>query len=216
MTSKTKQEWITTAELCERLDCSKAVVGRHRKAGKMDAKQKSDKVKTLLWPWPKAKEQYEAAQKMKREQINAHAGRPKFDINSAEYADLMAWEKVVAAVEMGAKNAPDIAYAYMKAIEQQVKTRLATIKLLEAEDKTLPKEEVENFIFTSSRNNRDVWLNWPEIVSVKMAEELGVPAKKCHDVLKKYVIQQLDRNATMPISIAGDVDEVLPERSDAT
>ena len=123
MAEAKKQKWITTKSLCEELDCSKAVVGRHRKAGKMTAKE--DKDGKLLWPWPKAKEEYERAQAEKRQQIATSGNRPKFDINSAEYSHMAAWEKVVAACEMGAKNAPDIAYAYFKAVEQQCKTRLS-------------------------------------------------------------------------------------------
>lgn len=215
MSKKEKQLWITTAELCERLDCSKTVIGAHRKADRMTAKvNKSNN--TLLWPWPQAKKEYEDAQALKRKQVAANMGRPKFELNAREYADLRAYEKVVQACEMGAKNAPDLAYSYFKALEQQVKARLASIKLLEAEDKTLSKEEVENFIFTASRNNRDVWLNWPEIISIKMAEELGVPTKKLHDVLKKYVRQQLERNATLPSAIGRNADPVLPKGSDAS
>jgi len=214
LTNSEKQTWITTGEICERLDCSKFLLGGLRKKGEVSFKEKDGK---FLWPWPKAQKEFEVAQSKKRQQVASNLGRPKFDLNSNEYAHMQAYEKVIAACEMGAKNAPDIAYSYHKAVEQQVKARLASLKLLEAEGKTLEREEVEQFIFTTSRNNRDVWLNWPEIVSVKMAEQLGVPSKKLHDVLKRAVHEQLERNATMPIVINPEDDErVLSERAEAS
>lgn len=213
MTSKKKSEWISTAEACKRLDTTKPILGGHKKTGAIDQVRKTPKG-VLEWKWPEVQTQYEAAQKVKREKIAANMGRPKFDINAREYQDLSAHEKVIAAIEMGAKNAPDLAYLYEKAIEQTVKTRLASIKLLDAEGRTLTKEEVENFIFTASRNNRDKWLHWPELVSTRMAEELGITPKKCHDVLRKYVRQQLERNSQLPISFDGTVDNTVPERTE--
>ena len=193
-----RQKWIGTAELCEKLDCSKAVVGKHRKAGKMTARRNNDNKKTLSWPWPKAQTEFEEAQAEKKQQIAASLGRPKFDLNAAEYSDLSAWEKVVKANEMGAKNAPDISYMYFKAIEQQAKTRLNQLKVLEAEGKTYERDKVESWAFRVSRANRDSWLNWPQVVSIKMSEELGIPQKKLHDILRKYIIKQLERNSEMP------------------
>lgn len=210
--TKGKTEWISGAEAIKRLDSSKVVLGTMARNKQLTFKQDpKTKQKKYLYKWPIIKEEYAAAQEKKRKTIAASEPRKRFDINADEYKDMSVGERVILAVEQGSRNGPDLAYNYAKSITELVKSRLASIKLLEAEGKTLTKAEVENFIFTTSRQNRDVWLNWPERIAIKMGEELGIDTKLCHDVLKKYVRLQLERNATMPVSIAGAMPDYVPE-----
>jgi hypothetical protein len=50
-----------------------------------------------------------------------------------------------------------------------------------------------------AKHNRDAWLNWPKIVAVEMAEELGADAKAVNDVLTRLVKEQLESVATLEL-----------------
>lgn len=196
-----KQSWITAAELANRLGTSRAKITQVRKSGFFTCRIKNGTANTSRviyeFPWPKVAKQYEDWMAETRHKTKS-AKELNFDLTDINYKDLKSWEKVVLALEQGAKNAPDMATAYMKAIEQQAKTRLNQIKAMKEEGTVLDRGEVEEWAFNVSKSNRDIWLNWPQVVATRMAEELSVEPKKLHDVLKKYVIKQLGRNAQMP------------------
>jgi len=195
-----KQEWIIASHLGKRLGTSRAIVSQARKAGFLTARVKSGSSKNFPqyeFQWPLAEREFEKYKQEKRHKSKS-ATELNFDVTNVNYKDLKSWEKVVLALENGAKNSPDMATAYMKAVEQQAKTRLNQIKAMKEEGTVLDRGEVEEWVFNVSKSNRDIWLNWPQVVSTRMAEELGVDDKKLHDVLKKYVIKQLGRNAEMP------------------
>lgn len=204
-----KQEWITNANLAKRVQTSKTEITKARKNGFLTARVKRGSSKNFPqyeFPWPQAELEFEKYKEQKRHKTKS-ATDLNFDVSDVSYKDLKSWEKVVLALEKGAKNAPDMATAYMKAIEQQAKTRLNQIKAMKEESTVIDRGEVQEWAFRMSRSNRDIWLNWPQIVSTRMAEELGVDSKLLHDVLKKYVIKQLERNASMPEDFKGGEDD---------
>jgi hypothetical protein len=193
-------EWISVEELARRTGSSRRVLSELRRDGHLVNRVKPGSPKKSpihQFGWPEVESQVKNCQDNKRQAL-VSATRLHFDLTDVNYKDMKSWEKVCTALARGSKNAPDIATAYMKAIEQQAKTRLMQIKAMKQEETVLERSVVEDWAYKISKSNRDIWLNWPQVVSTRMAEELGVPSKKVHDILKKYVVKQLERNAQMP------------------
>lgn len=125
-------------------------------------------------------------------------------------------EMIIDRLEKRVKGAEGNAYQFSRALVEAHKAKKMMLETLETEGKILDKQEVETFIYTISRQNRDTWLNWPEQAAHEMAQQLGVDPKMMHDVLHESVRKYLERIATMPESYSSTSDEGIQEGANST
>lgn len=107
-------------------------------------------------------------------------------------------ERIIIELKNRVKGSDGLAYQWGRSLNEVVKSRKQLIELLQMEGKYLPKKEVEDWVYQTSRQNRDMWMNWPQLISQEMAEELGIDGKLMHDILLRHVRKNLERIATLP------------------
>lgn len=135
----------------------------------------------------------------------------KKDLNA-----LSVGERIIDALKRNVKGAENSSYHYARALSESAKARKQLLEILEMESKTLKTEEVQNWLYQISRQNRDIWLNWPQRVATEMAEQLGVDARLMNDVLMKAVRFNLERIATLPENYGRNSVAGISEGSDTT
>jgi len=188
------EEWIRAGEVAQRIGegCTMSLVGRYA-AKKLLTRNETDKT----YPWPKVKQEWYLA----RETTNQKAPsiqEAQIEISSEEVTNIINIDRLIELMQEGDTGAPGKAYQYARALNEMIKVRQGQLKIKDSEGRTLDVEAVEKWVFNLSRQNKEFWLNWPEIVSVRMAEELEIDSRKLNAVLKKYVRNNLEKVATLP------------------
>lgn len=125
-------------------------------------------------------------------------------------------EKIIEALKKGVSGSENSAFYWARALNESVKARQGMLELLETESKTLKREEVETWLYQVSRQNRDIWLNWPQRVSTEMAEQLGIDSRMMNDVLMAAVRKNLERIATLPARFGNNSGEDISEGTEAS
>ena len=93
-----------------------------------------------------------------------------------------------------------------KAKKETIVAERELIKLRILKGELINRNEVLNGVETISRQNRDLWLNWPKLVATRMAEELNVDSGLLYDTLAKEVRAYLEKMATMDMSRVTDTN----------
>ena len=71
-------------------------------------------------------------------------------------------------------------------------------------EQLLDRTTVLNRVQTIARQNRDMWLNWPKLVAVRLAEEFGADSGLVYDVLDKEIRDYLNKVATLDMDDAAN------------
>lgn len=199
-------EWLLASEIAKRMGppVNRMKVGTWARSGKISKGTDSK------YPWPLVRDEIRKVlnsnkvidpdKRAKAPQVE----QARIEVQPEEAIKLSASEMVLQELQRGMEGADGRAYQWARAMNEVLKVRKDQLKILEMEGKTVSRQEAENRMFTVSRQNRDIWLNWPQVVAVEMAEELGIDAKAMHDILKKHVRKNLERIASMPVGV---VDE---------
>lgn len=114
------------------------------------------------------------------------------------FDNLSETEQIIQAIQNNIKGSEKAAYAWSRSLKEAIAARSDLIKLLDLEKKTLERSRVETWLFNMSRHNRDLWLNWPQLVCNEMAEELNIDASLLYSIMMKGVRQNLEKLATLP------------------
>ena len=202
MSHKEKQEWISGSEVGKRLGVPPQRIGALAASGVLPRRFTDQK-----YPWPATSETYARWDAEKRGQVlytNGNFDKQLSDLNTqspappidksdppvmdakqqaVDYANLSVGEQVINAIQQHTKGAEGTAYAWSRALKEAIAARSAMLELLGQEGKTLKREEVETWLYNISRHNRDIWLNWPQLVATEIAEELNVDANLLYGIL---------------------------------
>lgn len=233
-----KTEWISATEAAKRLSTNYQKLNQLAVQGHVQKRLTDAK-----FPWPLIKEQYEKWMGNRREQVvytngnldqqiadslNNNGQSPAPDIDNSDiavmdqkqvavdYNNLSVGEQIIMAIQNRTKGAEGTAYAWSRALKEAIGARSAMLELLEQEGKTLKREEVETWLYTVSRHNRDIWLNWPQLVANEIAEELNVDANLLYGILIRLVRVNLDRIATLPSEFGQHSASSVSEGAEAT
>lgn len=93
-----------------------------------------------------------------------------------------------------------------KAKKETIAAERELIKLRILKGELIDRNEVLNAVETISRQNRDLWMNWPKLITARIAEELNVDSGLLYDTLAKEVRTHLEKMATMDMSRVADTD----------
>ncbi len=232
-TKRPKTEYIKGVTLAARLGISPPHLTQITKKGIFERDES-----TKLYEWPRCRDQYKSYTKYQKRpyagkdhtripfekpeprQPNEEYGNEELNPNAGVSEnieeELTASDEVIRLLtERRDDTGADAAYKYARSLNEVVKSKRAVLDLLNAEGKTIQREAVETWLYTKSRQNRDMWLNWPSNVAVEMAERLGVDNRLLNDLLLEQVRKQLDRIATIPETIEPDFIDIVSEGSEA-
>lgn len=239
MTSE-KTEWISAAECARRLSTNYQKLNNLAIQGHMQKRMRDQK-----FPWPLAKEQYDKWMGNRREQVvyssgdidkelseglakNTQSPAPQYDTETdddvpvmdrkdtgVDYNNLSLGEQVIHSIQNRIKGSEKLSYSWSRALKEAIDARSAMLKLLEQEGKTLERAAVESWLYNVSRHNRDLWLNWPQLVSNEIAEELGCDSNILYGILNRLVRENLDRIATLPTEFEQHNDGSVSEGAEA-
>lgn len=192
-------EWIKASEAAKRIGspATKTVIGMYARQGLITRDEENK-----LYPWPKVRDDWYAAKETKNKKQES-IGNSEITISDEEATNVITTEQIIHLIQEGEKGADAKAYQWARAMNEIIKVKQGQLKLKEQEGKTLDVEDVEKWVFDVSRQNKEFWMNWPEMVSVRMAEELGIDSRKLNAVLSKYVRKNLEKIATMPNGYEG-------------
>lgn len=199
-----KDEWISASEVSKRLKAKAGIEVTKFNIGKVSSKghlTRRDNKKTGRpeYPWPKALKEYKKYNETKRNKIEGANNSKNIVVKQEDIKDTYTSDRILAVLEEGISGAETKAYQWARSVRELIALKKDQLNLLVLEGKTINREEVEDYIFSISRQNRDSWLNWPQIVATEMAEELEVDGKLMNDILIKCVRKNLERIATMPV-----------------
>lgn len=93
-----------------------------------------------------------------------------------------------------------------RAKKEMIVAERELIKLRILKGELIDRNEVLNAVETISRQNRDLWLNWPKLVATRIAEDLNVDSGLLYDTLAKEVRAYLEKMATMDMSRVTDTN----------
>lgn len=195
MTKHNETEWIRASEVASRIGqtgCTKTTIGMLARDGFL-TRDEANKT----YPWPQVKAEYFIAKESKNK-IQPSIREAQVQVTEDDIDNLFTTEKLINMIEEGVKGADAKAYQWARALNEIIKARQGQLKLREAEGKTLDIGDVEKWVFDTSRQNKEFWMQWPDRIAVKMAEELEIDSRKLCATLKKYVRNNLDKVATMP------------------
>ena len=235
-----KQEHLSPTEAGERLGCSRQRLNRLAIDGIVSKRMTDGK-----FPWPRVKEQYAEYLGNRREQVvysggnidqelsdglakNAQSPAPEYDDDDpddvpvmdrketgVDYNNLSLGEQVIHSIQNRIKGSEKLSYSWSRALKEAIDARSAMLKLLDQEGKTLERAAVESWLYNVSRHNRDLWLNWPQLVSNEIAEELGCDSNLLYDILIRLVRENLERIATLPTEFEQHNDGSVSEGAKA-
>lgn len=137
-------------------------------------------------------------------------------VDGKDIQDLSIPDRIIKELQAGIHGAAGSAYQYARAMNEMIKAQKEQIKLAELSGKTITRSEVEHYIFSVSRQNRNNWLNWPDSVAVEMAETLGVDRRVLYNLLMDQVRKHLERIATLPVSLDASSVGVVSEGAEAS
>ena len=199
-----KDEWISASEVSKRLkekagiEVTKFNIGKVASKGHL-TRRDNKKTGRPEYPWPKALKEYKKYNQVKRNKIEGANNAKDIVVKQEDVKDTYTSERIIELLEGSISGAEVKAYQWARSVRELIALKKDQLNLLVLEGKTINREEVESYIFTISRQNRDSWLNWPQIVATEMAEELEVDSKLMNDIILKCVRKNLERIATMPV-----------------
>ena len=234
-----KQEYLRAKEVADRLGISAQRVNKLVLDGNLSRRMTDGK-----FPWPRVKSQYEIYMETRQPQV-IYAGEgidsvlakslqemdpnidpdaspmepPKkkaMDQSEFDYSNLSAVEQIIMSIQNQTKGADQASYAWSRALNEAIKARIKFLELMDMESKTLSKEEVESWLEGISRHNRDMWLNWPQLISNEISEEIGCDSDVLYGILMRFVRENLERIATLPVEFKGQHSSSLSEGTEAT
>lgn len=211
----TEQELVSSKELAKHLGISRNNINVLACAGHLTRKAKGG-----LWfySWPAAKDEYKnyldkrKHQHHRQDQIDGMISQPFSDQNqiltpeeqrTKDIETLSIGQMIIDGLKKHIDGVENTAFHWARALNESIKARQSMLELLEAESKTLKYEDVELWVMNVSRQNRDVWLNFPQRISTEMANELGVDVRLMNDVLSRHVRNNLEKVANFPEHFGG-------------
>ena len=190
-------KWLKTTELAEKLKVENRDTIVQAAAEKKITSKKEGGIN--YYPWPQVRDEWRTHRKeVQKKATKVTAGA--VDIKEAEATDVISSEKLMQLLKDGEPGSDKKTYQWARAMNELIKVKQQQIKLLGMEDKTVDIEDVEKWVFETSRQNRDAWLNWPQVVSLEMAQELGVEPGLMNDILLKHIRKHLDKISRLPDS----------------
>lgn len=217
----TVENFLSAKDFAEKLGTTRKTVNKLAREGHLT------RMRDNSFPWPQAKyewEKYQQGRQKQRpvlsqqklmksiiendetdfdnfptddnqDQISpiSNSDQRKKDLNNLSIS-----AQIIDALQKNIDGSENSAYYWARALNEATKARTSMLAMLDAESKTLKRDDVETWVYNVSRQNRDIWLNWPQRVSTEMAEELGVDARLMNDILLKAVRKNLERVASLP------------------
>lgn len=218
-----KQTWLSASEVARRLDSKPQKISGLAMQGILPRRATDGK-----YPWPATKDTFERWQGNRPERViysngdfdkelskmSSETPAPEIDKDDAplidmrstgvDYNNLSLGEQVIHSIQNRIKGSEKLAYSWSRALKESIDARSAMLKLLEQEGKTLDRKAVDDWLYNASRHNRDMWLNWPQLVATEIAEEVGCDSNLLYGVLNRLVRANLDRIATIPAQFESD------------
>jgi len=226
------QEWITAGEAAKRLGISVQRLNQLVVQGIASKKLTSGK-----FPWPRIQQQYEEYKLTRPDKITYTGGNIDMELSQAlsnmphaevegespgtddipvmdrksqpqvDKKDLDIGEQIIMAIQNRIKGAEAASYQWARSLNENIKARDAMLELRKKEGTVLERDEVEKWLYNTSRHNRDLWMAWPQTVATEIAEKLGCDSHLLYAALMDEVRKQLTSLATIPGTYKEDVDD---------
>lgn len=196
--------WVNGATLARILEVSRVAVSRAKKSGRIKSINASGMY-----------HQERAAQEF-REHKNQVEAASEDELSEGVDLSGLPTEKTIQILDKAIKDfeegkAPPengkFTYGAARAIRAAIEAKEAWIKLQKHEASIISRTDAIAQVQLISKHNRDSWLNFPQLVAVEMAEQLGVDSGVLHDLLLREVKDYLFTVATMDIQLPG-LDQV--------
>ena len=113
------------------------------------------------------------------------------------------WEKNTVRVNKTNKSTPEaLALTAAKAKREIAVAEREELRTKKMRGELITRSTVLSTVQAISRQNRDMWLNWPKRIATEMAEELGVDSGLLYDFLSGAVKKHLETMATLDMEDA--------------